>query len=88
MKVNLVGDQHLNISRDRAAISTEVMTSWDQFNYEEEFLILDQGAEDLVMGVIWFNSFLTKNGITTQMVDIRDLGDPEKIPIDFNQHRF
>jgi len=36
----------------------EVKTSWGTFS-EQEFLILNQDGEDLVLGVIWFNLIMT-----------------------------
>ena len=65
---------------------TEVKTSWGTFYSEQEFLILDQDGEDLVVGVIWFNSIMTaKRNQITKIVDIRDFGIPEEVPIEFNQ---
>ena len=65
MDVNLVGSQRFNISEDKATISTKVMTTWGHFYSEQEFLILDQDAKDLVMSEIWFNSVMTaKMGVS------------------------
>ena len=53
---------------------------------EQELLILDRDGEDLVMGVIWFNSVMTaKRSEITKIVDIRGFGIPEQVPIEFSQ---
>ena len=59
MDVKLVDGQQLNIFEDRATISTEVMTARKHFYSDQEFLILDQDAKDLVMSEIWFNLVMT-----------------------------
>ena len=65
---------------------TEVKTTWDTFHSEQEFLIVDQDEEDLVMGVIWYNSIMTaKRDQITENVDIRGFGIPEKVPFEFSQ---
>jgi len=57
--INLVGGQRLGVSGDKTTFMTEVKTTWRTFYSEQEFLILDQDREDLLMGVIWFNSTMT-----------------------------
>ena len=56
---------------------------------EQEILILDQDGENLVIGVIWYNSVMTaKPSEITKIVDIRGFEIPvisEEAPIDFNQ---
>ena len=65
---------------------TEVQTTWGTFYSEQEFLILDQDGEDLVMGVIWFNSIMTaKRDQITEIVDIRGFGIPEQVPVELSQ---
>ena len=65
---------------------TEVKTTRRTFYLEQEFLIFDQDGEDLVMGVIWFNSIMTaKRNQITKIVDIRGFGIPEEVPIEFSQ---
>ena len=66
------------------------------FYSEQEFLILDQDGEDLVLGIIWFNSvMIAKRSEITKIVNIRGFGIPEEVlfvccccsvPIDFSQH--
>jgi len=65
---------------------TEVKTIWGRFCSEQEVLILDQDGEDLVSGVIWFNSVMTaKRSEITKIVDIRGFGMSEEVPIEVNQ---
>ena len=65
---------------------TEVKTTWGTFYSEQEFLILGQDGEDLVMEVIWFNSVMTaKRSQITKIVDIRGFGILEEVPIEFIQ---
>ena len=44
---------------EKTTFMTEVKTTWGSFYSEQEFSMLDQDEEDLVMGVIWFNSVMT-----------------------------
>ena len=61
----------LGVSGDKAMFMTEVKTTWGSFHSEQEFLILDQDGEDLVVGVIWFNSVMAaKHDQITKIVDI------------------
>ena len=84
IEINLVGGQRLGVSGDKAMFMTEVKTTWGIFHAEQEFLILDQDGEDLVMRVIWFNSvMIAKRGQITEIVDIRSFGIPEEVPIEF-----
>ena len=47
---------------------------------------MDQDGEDLVMGVIWYNSVMTaKRSQITEIMDIRGFGIPEQVPIEFSQ---
>ena len=66
IEINLVGGQRLGVSGNKAMFMTKVKTTWQSFHSEQEFLILDEDGEDLVMGVIWFNSVMTakRNQIT------------------------
>ena len=57
--INLVGGRRLGVSGDKTTFMTEVKTMWGTFYSEQEFFILDQDGEDLVMGLIWFNSVMT-----------------------------
>jgi len=62
---------------------TEVKTS---FYSEQEFLILSQDGEDLVMIVILFNLVMTvKRSEVIKIVNIRGFGIPEEVTIDTNQ---
>ena len=91
IEINLVGGQRLGVSGDKDMFMTEVKTTWGSFhqgyvNSEQEFLILDQDGEDLVVGVIWFNSVMTaERDQITEIVDIRGFGIPEEVPIEFSQ---
>jgi len=83
IEINLVV---LGVSGDKTMFMTEVKTTWGTFHSEQEFLILDQDGEDLVMGVIWYNSIMTaKRDQITGIVDIRGFGIPEQVPIEFSQ---
>ena len=56
------------------------------FHSEQEFLIMDQDGEDLVMGVILFNSLMTaKCSQITKIVDIRGFRISEEFHIEFSQ---
>ena len=56
VKINLVGGQVLNVSGDRNLVQTEVGTNLGHFHSDQEFIVLDNDVEDLIMGVQWFNS--------------------------------
>ena len=58
ININKVGGERINVSGDKTTIVTEVKSTWGNFYSEEEFLILDQDEEDLVMGNIWYNSVM------------------------------
>jgi len=71
ININLIGGQRLKVSGDKANLMTKVKISLGSF-FSEEFLILDQDGEDLVMGVFWFNSVMAaKRSEITKIVDIR-----------------
>ena len=53
LEVKLVGGQTLHVAGDRVRILTEVATTMGKVRGVEEFLVLDNDAEDLVMGVYW-----------------------------------
>ena len=52
----MVGGQVLNVSGDRVLVQTEVGTNLGHFHSDQEFMVLDNDVEDLVMGVQWFNA--------------------------------
>ena len=54
--INLIGGQVLNISGDRVLVQTEVGTNLGHFHSDQEFMVLGNDVEDLVMGVKWFNA--------------------------------
>ena len=86
IEINLVGGQRLGVSGDKTMLMTEVKTTWRIFHSKQEFLILDQDGEDLVVGVIWFNSVMTaKRSQITEIANIRGFGLPEEVPIEFSQ---
>jgi len=62
LSINLVGGQTLHVTGDRVLIQTEVGINLGNFHSDQDFLILDQDSEDLVMGVQWYNLIL-KNPI-------------------------
>ena len=85
-EIDSVGGQRLGVSGDKIMFMTEVKTTWGTFHSEQEFLILDQDGEDLVMVVIWYNSVMNaKRSQITKIVDIRGFGIPEQVPIAFSQ---
>ena len=57
--INLFGVKRLGVSGDKTTFMTEVKTTWGSFYSKQDFLILDQDGEDVVMGVIWFNLVMT-----------------------------
>ena len=71
-EIDSVGGQRLGVSGDKIMFMTEVKTTWGTFHSEQEFLILDQDGEGLVMGVIWYNSVMTdKRSQITEIVDMK-----------------
>jgi len=51
LSINLVGGQTLHVTGDRVLMQTEVGTNLGNFHSDQDFLILDQDSEDLVMSV-------------------------------------
>ena len=51
--INLVGKQVLHVTGDRAIVQTEVGTNLGNFISSQDFLVLDDDVEDMVMGVQW-----------------------------------
>ena len=75
------------MSGDKTTFMTEVKTTWGSFYSEQKKLTFDQDGEDLVMGVIWLNSVMTaKWSQITKIVDIRGIGIPEEVPVEFSQN--
>ena len=54
LEVKLVGRQTLNVSGDKVRIQTKVATTMGRVWGVKEFLVLDNDAEDIVMGVYWY----------------------------------
>ena len=54
LEVKLVGGQTLHVAGDGVRILTEVANTMGKVQGVEEFLVLDNDAEDIVMGVYWF----------------------------------
>ena len=54
----MVCKQVLHVTGDRVIVQTEVgISSWN-FLSGQDFLVLDDNVEDVVMGVQWYNSVL------------------------------
>ena len=51
LEVKLVGGQTLHVAGDKVRIETEVSTIMGKVRGREEFVVLDNDAEDVVMGV-------------------------------------
>ena len=60
----------LNVSGDPALVQTEVGTNLRHFYSDQEFVVLDNDVEDLVMGVHWFHSI--HNGAQDDHIKILD----------------
>ena len=85
--INLVGKQVLNVTGDRVIIQTEVETNVGNFISGQDFLVLDDDVEDIVMGVQWYNSVL--KGSPTDHITILDAkirGLTYENPIEFGQY--
>ena len=52
LEVKLVGGQTFHVAGDKFRIQTEVATTMGKVRGVEEFLILDNDVEDMVMGSI------------------------------------
>ena len=77
------------VSGYKTTFMTEVKTTSTTgiFYDKQEFLILNQDGEDLVMGIIWFDSVMTaKRSKITKIVDIRGFGIQIEVPIEFSQN--
>ena len=85
--MNLVGGQTLHVTEDRVLMQTEFGTNLGNFHSDQDFLILDQDSEDLVMGVQWYNYiFREPHHVRTKIVDIRARGLMIENPINMGQH--
>ena len=51
LEMKLVGGQTLHVAGDKVRIQIEVATTMGKVRGVEEFLFLDNDAEDMVMGV-------------------------------------
>ena len=56
----------MQVAGDKVRIQTEVATTIGKVRGLEEFLILDNDAEDIVMGVYWYQN-LTNGGANDQI---------------------
>ena len=56
ININLVVGQVLNVSYGRVLVQTDVGTNFGHFHFNQEFMVLDNDVEDLVMGIQWFNT--------------------------------
>ena len=70
--INLVG-QRLGVSGDKTTFMTEVKTTWGSFYSEQEFFVLYQDGEDLVLGelgnrfiIVIVDNFSKLVGLTKQ----------------------
>ena len=52
--MKLVDRQTLHVAGDKIRIQTEVATTMGKVRGVEEFLVLDNDAKDMVMGVYWY----------------------------------
>ena len=74
--MKLVGGQTLHVAGDRVRIMTEVATTMGKVRGVEEFLLLDNDAEDIVMGVYWFQRVTNggANDPNIRILDMRNFG--------------
>ena len=74
--MKLVGGQILHVAGDRVRIVTEVATTMGEVRGVEEFLVLDNDAEDMVMGVYWFQRVTNGGGNdpNVQILDMKNFG--------------
>ena len=52
--MKLVVGQTLHVAGDKIRIQTEVATTMGKVRGVEEFLVLDNDAKDIIMGVNWY----------------------------------
>jgi hypothetical protein len=76
LEVKLVGGQTLHVAGDRVRIMTEVATTMGKVRGVEEFLVLDNDAEDMVMGVYWYQRVTNGGGNdpNIRILDMRNFG--------------
>ena len=87
--MKLVGDQTLHVAGDRVRIMTEVATTMGKVRGVEEFLVLNNDADDMVMGVYWFQR-VTNGGANDQnirILDMRNFGVFMQNPLEMGQMR-
>ena len=76
LEVKLVGGQTLHVAGDKVRIQTEVATTMGKVGGVEEFLVLDNDAEYMVMGVYWYQRVTNggSNDPNIRILDIKNFG--------------
>ena len=71
-----IGGQTLQVAGDKVRIQTEVATTIGTVRGLEEFLILDNDAEDIVMGVYWYQRVTNGGGNdpNIRILNVRNFG--------------
>ena len=71
LEVKLVGGQTLHVAGDKLMVQTEVSITMGKVRGVEEFLILDNDAEDMVMALYWYQR-VTNGGENDPNIRILD----------------
>ena len=83
----MVGGQTLHVAGDRVRILREVATTMGKVRGVEEFLVLDNDAEDMVMGVYWFQRVTNggSNDPNIRILDMKNFGVFMQNPLEKGQ---
>jgi hypothetical protein len=69
--IQLVGGRTLQVSGDKVRLQTRVATNMGRINSIQEFLVLQDDSEDLVMGVNWHRELMGGvRAATTRLIDM------------------
>ena len=75
VRIDLVGDQNLMISGDKVKMEVDVVTNMGIKTLIQDFLIWQNDAKSLVMGVQWHTSMVGEQcGDSVRMVNIDTFG--------------
>jgi hypothetical protein len=86
IKVELVGGQTLLVTGDKVRLQVEVATNMGKVASVQEFLVLEEDAEDMVMGVHWHNELVGGHRANlTRIVDLDTFGVSVPNPLDSAQ---